>query len=45
MKKTLRLALAGDALCAASLASAQTPTLLDASYDVAREVNKDFNTA
>ena len=45
MKKTLRLALAGAALCAASLASAQTPTLLNASYDVAREFYKDFNTA
>jgi sulfate/thiosulfate transport system substrate-binding protein len=43
MKHTLKTLLAGVALAASSLAGAQT--LLNASYDVAREFYKDFNTA
>lgn len=44
MKTSLRLALSALALAAAGAASAQT-TLLNVSYDVAREFYKDFNTA
>ena len=43
MKKTIRLAAAVVALTTGTLASAQT--LLNASYDVAREFYKDFNAA
>ena len=43
MKKTLRYSLAALALAASSIGSAQT--LLNASYDVAREFYKDYNTA
>jgi len=43
MKKTLQRTLAVLALTAGSLASAQT--LLNASYDVAREFYKDYNAA
>ena len=43
MNKTLRYSLAAFALAASSLASAQT--LLNVSYDVAREFYKDYNTA
>lgn len=44
MKKTLRSALAAVALGVSSLAPAQT-TLLNVSYDVAREFYKDINVA
>ena len=44
MKTTLKLTLGAVALAAASLASAQT-TLLNVSYDVAREFYKDINPA
>ena len=44
MKTSFRLAFAAVALAAASAASAQT-SLLNVSYDVAREFYKDFNTA
>ena len=44
MKTSIRLVLSALALTAASAASAQT-TLLNVSYDVAREFYKDFNTA
>ncbi len=44
MNTSLRLALSALALAAASAASAQT-SLLNVSYDVAREFYKDFNTA
>jgi sulfate transport system substrate-binding protein len=44
MKKTLRSALAAVALSVSSLAPAQT-TLLNVSYDVAREFYKDINAA
>ena len=44
MKKTLRVALAAVALVTSALASAQT-TLLNVSYDVAREFYKDINVA
>jgi sulfate/thiosulfate transport system substrate-binding protein len=43
MKKTFRLTLAALALSASALAPAQT--LLNASYDVAREFYKDYNAA
>ena len=43
MKKTLRYSLSALALVASSIGSAQT--LLNASYDVAREFYKDYNTA
>ena len=43
MNKTLRYSLAAFALAASSLASAQT--LLNVSYDVAREFYKDYNAA
>ena len=43
MKKTFRLAFAALALSASALAPAQT--LLNASYDVAREFYKDYNAA
>ena len=44
MKTSFRLAFAAVALASASAASAQT-SLLNVSYDVAREFYKDFNTA
>ena len=44
MKTSIRLVLSALALTAASAARAQT-TLLNVSYDVAREFYKDFNTA
>ena len=44
MKTSFRLAFAAVALAAASAASAQT-SLLNVSYDVAREFYKDFNIA
>ena len=44
MKTSFRLAIAAVALAAASAASAQT-SLLNVSYDVAREFYRDFNTA
>ena len=44
MKTSFRLAFAAVALAAASAASAQT-SLLNVSYDVAREFYMDFNTA
>ncbi len=44
LKRTITLALAGVALAAGNLAVAQT-TLLNASYDVAREFYKDYNAA
>ncbi len=44
MKTSLRLALSALALAAAGAAQAQT-SLLNVSYDVAREFYKDFNTA
>ena len=44
MKTSLRLALSALVLAAASAASAQT-SLLNVSYDVAREFYKDFNAA
>jgi sulfate transport system substrate-binding protein len=44
LKRTIRLALAGLALGAGNMALAQT-TLLNASYDVAREFYKDYNAA
>jgi sulfate transport system substrate-binding protein len=43
-KQKMTLALAGIALTASNLVAAQT-TLLNASYDVAREFYKDYNTA
>ncbi|MES3003777.1 MAG: sulfate ABC transporter substrate-binding protein [Pseudomonadota bacterium] len=43
MKTSLKTLLAGAALAASGLASAQT--LLNASYDVAREFYKDYNAA
>jgi sulfate transport system substrate-binding protein len=43
MKTSLRIALAAVALAASTLAPAQT--LLNASYDVAREFYKEYNTA
>jgi sulfate/thiosulfate transport system substrate-binding protein len=45
MKNTLKTLLAGFALAAGGLAGAQTQTLLNASYDVAREFYKDYNAA
>ncbi|MDP1686717.1 sulfate ABC transporter substrate-binding protein [Hydrogenophaga sp.] len=45
MKNTLRVALAAVALSTSALASAQTTTLLNVSYDVAREFYKDINVA
>ena len=44
LKRTITLAVAGVALAAGNLAVAQT-TLLNASYDVAREFYKDYNAA
>ena len=44
MKTTLRLTLTALALAAAGAAHAQT-SLLNVSYDVAREFYKDYNTA
>ena len=41
MKFTIKTLLAGAALAASSLAGAQT--LLNVSYDVAREFYKDYN--
>jgi sulfate transport system substrate-binding protein len=43
MKSTLKTVLAGAALAASGMAGAQT--LLNASYDVAREFYKDYNAA
>jgi sulfate/thiosulfate transport system substrate-binding protein len=43
-KQKASLALAGIALTASNLVAAQT-TLLNASYDVAREFYKDINVA
>ena len=43
MKPLIRLTIAGLALCASALVPAQT--LLNASYDVAREFYKDYNAA
>ena len=45
MKTSLHLLIAAAALAGASMASAQTTTLLNASYDVAREFYKDINPA
>jgi len=45
MKTKIKLALASLVLATGSLAGAQTTTLLNASYDVAREFYKDYNTA
>jgi sulfate transport system substrate-binding protein len=45
MKKSLSLILAAAALSASGLVSAQQVTLLNASYDVAREFYKDINAA
>lgn len=45
MKNTLRAALAAVALSTSALAGAQTTTLLNVSYDVAREFYKDINVA
>ena len=44
LKRTMTLALAGMVLSAGNFAQAQT-TLLNASYDVAREFYKDYNAA
>ncbi len=44
LKRTLTLSVVGLALVASQLAAAQT-TLLNASYDVAREFYKDYNSA
>ena len=44
-KQKATLALATIALTASNLVAAQTTTLLNASYDVAREFYKDVNTA
>ncbi|WP_027475382.1 sulfate ABC transporter substrate-binding protein [Curvibacter gracilis] len=45
MKTKIKLALASLVLATGSLAGAQTTTLLNASYDVAREFYKDYNAA
>jgi len=45
MKKTTSSFLFGALLAASGLASAQTTTLLNGSYDVAREFYKDYNAA
>lgn len=45
MKTKIKLALATLVLATGSLAGAQTTTLLNASYDVAREFYKDYNSA
>jgi len=45
IKQKTRLALAGIALAASNLVAAQTTTLLNVSYDVAREFYKDINAA
>lgn len=45
MTSKLKLTLAALALAASGLASAQTQTLLNGSYDVAREFYKDYNAA
>ncbi|MBI2749205.1 MAG: sulfate ABC transporter substrate-binding protein [Burkholderiales bacterium] len=45
LKQKARLALAGIALAASNLVAAQTTTLLNVSYDVAREFYKDINAA
>ena len=43
--RTLRAAVSALALVAAGVASAQTTSLLNVSYDVSREFYKDVNTA
>jgi sulfate transport system substrate-binding protein len=45
MTAKTRFLIAAFALAASGIASAQTPTLLNASYDVAREFYKDINAA
>src|SRR6187549_644976 len=45
MKKSTISLLSGLLLASAGFASAQTTTLLNASYDVAREFYKDYNAA
>jgi sulfate transport system substrate-binding protein len=45
MTSTFKLALATLALAASAIASAQAQTLLNGSYDVAREFYKDYNAA
>jgi sulfate transport system substrate-binding protein len=45
MKTIFKTILAGIALAGSSLAGAQNQTLLNASYDVAREFYKDYNAA
>ena len=45
MKTNIKWALATLVLATSSLAGAQTTTLLNASYDVAREFYKDYNAA
>ncbi len=45
MKKTIQSLLAGLVFTAAGVAGAQTTTLLNGSYDVAREFYKDYNAA
>ena len=45
MNAKTRFLIAAFALAASGIASAQTPTLLNASYDVAREFYKDINAA
>ena len=43
MRFTIKTTLAVAALALSTIASAQTTTLLNASYDVAREFYKDYN--
>ena len=45
MQTNIKAILAGFVLAASNLAGAQTQTLLNASYDVAREFYKDYNAA
>ncbi|HXD40641.1 MAG TPA: sulfate ABC transporter substrate-binding protein, partial [Ramlibacter sp.] len=45
MNPILKTILVGAVLAGSSLAGAQTQTLLNASYDVAREFYKDYNAA
>jgi sulfate transport system substrate-binding protein len=45
MNSSLKTLIAAAAFAAAGLASAQQQQLLNASYDVAREFYKDYNTA
>src|SRR4051794_10962611 len=45
MKTRITSLLAGALLAASGLASAQSNTLLNGSYDVAREFYKDYNAA